>query len=170
MRPVGLALVLAGSVLLLLGPFLPSAQYVSGDPPRVVGLQTYLGDAGGDSVVIITVAAGSMVLLLFRRFGAVRWSTSVGAVFVVAASLTEWTPRQFVSALVSRFEVNPSSMVRELGGGLSLFPAYGWAVMLLGAVALGTGAILPRGATGVGANSPDGQKTGQDHGYRGPRR
>lgn len=126
----------AGSILLLLGPFLPIVRVPFAGP------QNYVQNGQGDGMLIVLLAVASLVVVIARR---PQWLVVTGGLSALLITLT------FVR-LISAIDEMGRSVDRELAGnpfrgladvalqGVGL--EWGWVVLFLGAgLTVAAGAI-----------------------------
>jgi hypothetical protein len=125
-----------GAVLLFIGVFLPIVRL------PIIGSMNYFQSGRGDGVLVLVMMAVAVLLLLRRRF---VWLMLPGACVLTGLALA-------LISLQSRISELRSSQAHDLDNnpfrGLaeaftqSIQLEYGWAVLVLGAVALISAAIL----------------------------
>lgn len=144
-----------GGILLLLAPQCPSVLYASGDPPQPFGSQTLYDDATGDSLLTMLIGATVLVLALLRHERALRWTAAAAVAVVVLYCVTSWAPAQLASGVLRGFRAGAARSGEALAADITLFPAWGWALLLAAGVLLATAAIPRDARASESADSAD---------------
>jgi hypothetical protein len=137
-RSVKAVLVVAGSLLVCRGVYLPSAYIAYGDPPELVSVQDYFNDATGDSMLLMALAMVCVLLLVAGRWRGLRWTALCTGAFAALMFATEWSLPRFLAASWNGYEL---SRAHALSGEITYHPAWGWAVLLAGALLLCLSAV-----------------------------